>query len=121
VARIHIIHLFHTDKSADGNVDDNDDNGSHGANGRIAVVPDHYTLLLKGASYFIDSDTRDRVLQARRLGARNISFRPAMECSSCACRGTVTISPSDVLGFVAHDHEKSEPLGTNVVPFRVAG
>ena len=121
MARIHRIHLVHKDKSADGNVDDHDDNSGPGANGRSAVVTEHYTLLLKGASYFIDSDTRERVLQARRLGARNVSFQPAIACGSCSCHGTVTISPSDVLGFVAHDHESREPLGTNVVPFRIAG
>jgi len=121
VARIHRIHLLHKDKSADGNVDDYDDNGGPGANGQTAVLAKQYTLLLKGASYFIDSDTRDHVLQARRLGARNVSFQPATVCGSCACRATVTISASDVLGFVAHDHENGEPFGTNVVPFRKAG
>ena len=121
VARIHRIHPLHKDKSADGNVDDDDDKGSPGANGQTAVLAEHYTLLLKGASYFIDSNTRDHVLQARRLGACNVSFQPATVCDSCACRATVTIPTSDVLGFVAHDHENSEPLGTNVVPFRKAG
>jgi hypothetical protein len=121
VAGIHSIHLFHKDKSADGNVDDHDDYGSLGANRRSAVALEHYTLLLKGASYFIDSDTRERVLQARRLGGDNVSFQPVIACPTCACPGTVTISPSDVLGFIAHDGEKSESLGANVVPLRIAG
>lgn len=120
VAPIHAIHRLHKDKSAHGNVDDPNENLSVTPNGHTVVVAENYTLLLKNASYFVDAVTRDRVLEARRLGGLNVSFQPAVGHETCACRCTVTISPSDVLGFIAHDQDNGDLAGSNVVPLRAA-
>jgi hypothetical protein len=79
------------------------------------VVADHYTILLKSGSYYVDSRTRDRVLEARQSGGTRVTFDLDNPCDGCDHRRTVTISPADVLAFIAHDD-----LGTvaeNVIPF----
>lgn len=118
LAPIHAIHRVHEDKSAQGNVGDPNENVCGSTNGHRAVLAEHYTLLLKDASYFVDAATRDRVLDARRLGVLNVSFRPAIDYGSCECHRTVTIASRDVLGFIAHDQGSGELAGGNVVPLR---
>jgi hypothetical protein len=95
-------------------------NGLPADNGRSTVVAENYTLLLRSASYFVDSGTRNRVLEARRLGSGSVSFRPAIACDGCSCQQTVTIRPDDVLGFIAHDNGAAVTSASNVIPFRAA-
>ena len=79
------------------------------------MVADYYTILLKSGSYYVDARARERVLEAQRLGGYRVSFELATECEGCDRRRTVTISPSEVLAFIAHD-DPSTAL-ENVIPF----
>jgi hypothetical protein len=88
-------------------------------NGLSIVAPEHYTLLLRSASYFIDGGTRERILEARRLRSSAVTFRPAVACDTCSCKQSVTISPDDILGFIEHDAAGSAGA-SNVIPFRTA-
>ena len=84
------------------------------------MTAERYTLLLKSASYFIDTGTRERVLEARRLGRSKVSFQPAIDCYGCARSHTVTISPADVLAFIAHDEMAMGSADENIIPFPLA-
>lgn len=78
-----------------------------------------YTLLLQAGSFYVDADTRERVLRAQRLGASEVSISPARRCAACRCDHATTIDLRDVLGFIAHDSARDSAPHGNVVPLRV--
>ena len=83
------------------------------------VEAEFYTLLLRAGSYYIDAPSRERVLRAQRLGARNVHISPAASCSACDCRQTVVIRLPDVLGFIAHEAPcESTGVADKVIPLR---
>lgn len=80
------------------------------------VVADYYTVLLKSGSYYVDSRTRERLLEARRLGGTDVTFQVGEACRCCARHHTVTISSLDVLAFIAHD-DTVAAAASNVIAF----
>jgi hypothetical protein len=95
--------------------------GNRVIRGNIPVVVDalFYTLLLRAGSFYVDAETRDRVLRAQRLGAVELRITPARTHETCTCDRAVVISLDEVLCFIAHDRALELPdVHRTVVPLR---
>ena len=89
---------------------------------RCEAVNSFYTLLLRSNSFYVDAETRERILRAQRLRAPDVRITPVRHCTACSSPQSVLIALRDVQGFIAHDRLHAESYERdNVVELRAFG